>query len=170
VSEDTKDDPDRAALSARVQAFGDELRRGMKLRQRLVELVRLRIAFHNQCRPCMSMRYGTAVDDGVTEGVVCSLENPAEAPDLSAAERAALAFADRFATDHLSIDAGMLAELRRHFDPQELAELGALAAFFTGFGRMGAVFDGGQPLPVGFRKEDGSKLTPWRVPEPVIVR
>jgi len=170
VSEDITGGPDHDALGTRVVAFGEELRRGMKLRQRLVELVRLRIAFHNQCRPCMSMRYGTAVDDGVTEAVVCSLEKPTEAPDLSAAEKAALAFADRFATDHLSIDAGMLAELRRHFDPQELAELGALAAFFTGFGRMGAVFDSGQPLPVGFRKVDGSKLAPWRVQEPVIVR
>jgi AhpD family alkylhydroperoxidase len=170
VSENTTGGPDHDALGTRVQAFGEELRRGMKLRQRLVELVRLRIAFHNQCRPCMSMRYGTAVDDGVTEAVVCSLEKPMEAPDLSAAEKAALAFADRFATDHLSIDAGMLAELRRHFDPQELAELGALAAFFIGFGRMGAVFDSGQPLPVGFRKVDGSPLAPWQVQEPVIVR
>ncbi len=170
MSEDTTGGPDHDALGTRVQAFGEELRRGMKLRQRLVELVRLRIAFHNQCRPCMSMRYGTAVDDGVTEAVVCTLEKPSAAPDLSAAEKAALAFAERFATDHLSIDAGMLAELRRHFDAQELAELGALAAFFTGFGRMGAVFDSGQPLPVGFRKADGSKLTPWQVEEPVIVR
>ena len=157
-------------MSARVQAFGAELRRGMKLRERLVELVRLRIAFHNQCRPCMSMRYGTAVDDGVTEGLVCSLEKPAEAPDLTEAEKAALAFADRFATDHLSVDAAMLAVLRRHFDDQELAELGALAAFFTGFGRMGAVFDTGQPMPVGFRKEDGSRLAPWQVEQPVILR
>jgi AhpD family alkylhydroperoxidase len=158
------------AMSARVKAFGDELRRGMKLGQRLVELVRLRIAFHNQCRPCMSMRYGIAVDDGVTEGLVCALEAPAEAPDLTEAEKAALAFADRFATDHLAVNAAMLAMLRQHFDAQELAELGALAAFFTGFGRMGAVFDTGQPMPVGFRKDDGSRLAPWQVTQPVILR
>ena len=64
----------------------------------------------------------------------------------------------------------LLAVLHRHFDDQELAELGALAAFFTGFGRMGAVFDTGQPMPVGFRKEDGSRLAPWQVEQPVILR
>ena len=52
------------------------------LSPRLVELVRLRIAFHNQCRSCMSVRYQSAIDDGLTEDLVCSLEQPAEADDL----------------------------------------------------------------------------------------
>jgi hypothetical protein len=51
-----------------------------------------------------------------------------------------------------------------------LAERGALAAFFTGFGRMGAVFHAGQPLPVDLRREDGSKLAPDDVPARVIPR
>lgn len=71
---------------------------------RLLELVRLRIAFHNQCRSCMSVRYQSALDDGLTEDAVCALERPEEAIDLSAAERSALQFADLFATDHLAID------------------------------------------------------------------
>ncbi|MFY9918333.1 MAG: carboxymuconolactone decarboxylase family protein, partial [Mycobacterium sp.] len=74
------------------------------LSPRLMELVRLRIAFHNQCRSCMSIRYQSAIDDGLTEEAVCSLEKPAEAPDLTAAERDALRFADLFATNHLAID------------------------------------------------------------------
>lgn len=160
----------RDALSARIQAFSQELQAGATLRPRLIELVRLRIAFHNQCRYCMSMRNGRALDDGLTEALVCSLEKPAEDPHLSAAEKAALAFADRFATDHLSIDAALLARLREHFDEDELADLGALAACFTGFGRMGAVFDSGAVLPVGVRKADGSRLAPWGVPQPLVVR
>jgi AhpD family alkylhydroperoxidase len=59
------------------------------LSPRLLELVRLRIAFHNQCRSCMSVRYESAIDDGLTEDAVCSLERPADAPDLSDAERTA---------------------------------------------------------------------------------
>ncbi|HEY6647804.1 MAG TPA: carboxymuconolactone decarboxylase family protein [Mycobacterium sp.] len=59
------------------------------LAPRLVELVRLRIAFHNQCRSCMSVRYQSAIDDGLTEGLVCSLEQPADADDLSPTERSA---------------------------------------------------------------------------------
>lgn len=157
-------------LNARIQAFSAELRQGARLPPRLIELLRLRIAFHNQCRYCMSMRYGAALDDGLTENLVCSLEKPADDPDLTSAEKAALAFADRFATDHLAIDAAMLAGLRQHFDADALADLGALAACFTGFGRMGAVFDGGEDLPVGPRKADGAKLAPWEVGAPVVVR
>ena len=71
------------------------------LSPRLVELVRLRIAFHNQCRSCMSVRYQSAIDDGLTEDLVCSLERPGDAENLSPAERSALRYADLFATDHL---------------------------------------------------------------------
>jgi AhpD family alkylhydroperoxidase len=160
----------RDTINTLMQAFSEQLRSTARLRPRLIELVRLRIAFHNQCRYCMSMRYGEALDDGLTEAQVCSLERPAEDPDLTAAEKAALAFADRFATDHLAIDAKMLAGLREHFDADEIADLGALAACFTGFGRMGAVFDGGETLPVGARKTDGTRLAPWQVSEPLVVR
>ena len=48
-------------------AFSCTAQQGRKLPRRLVELVRLRIAFHNQCRSCMAMRYQSAVDDGLTE-------------------------------------------------------------------------------------------------------
>src|SRR5580700_12097777 len=74
------------------------------LSPRLIELIRLRIAFHNQCRSCMAIRYANAVENGVDEDLVCSLEKPQEAEDLSPAERAALDFADLFATNHLAID------------------------------------------------------------------
>ena len=56
--------------------FGAALKQFAVLPARLRELVRLRIAFHNQCRSCMAMRYADAVDDGVTEELVCSLERP----------------------------------------------------------------------------------------------
>jgi AhpD family alkylhydroperoxidase len=160
----------REELNLRIQAFSAELRQQTRLRPRLVELLRLRIAFHNQCRPCMSVRYGAALDDGLSGSAVCSLERPEEAPDLSATEKAVLAFADRFATDHLAIDAALLARLREHLDEAELAELGALAACFVGFGRMGAVFDGGEDWPVGPRRADGSRLAPWEVGEPLVLR
>src|ERR1700757_5490845 len=84
------------------------------LSPRLLELVRLRIAFHNQCRSCMSVRYQSAIDDGLTEDAVCSLERPADAPELSDAERAALKFADPFVTNHLALDDTAYDELRRH--------------------------------------------------------
>ena len=46
------------------------------LKKRLLELVRLVLAFHNQCRSCMSIRFSSAVDDGVDDELVCSLNDP----------------------------------------------------------------------------------------------
>lgn len=159
----------RPDLDAAMMAMEAAIRANRRLSQRLIELVRLRIAFHNQCRPCMSIRYSEAVDDGLDEGLVCSLERPHEPSDMTEAEQAAVRFADRFASNHLAIDPAMLENLARYFDPGEIQELAIHAAFFTGFGRMGAVFDKGDELPVGVRPADGRKLTPWGI-APAIIR
>jgi AhpD family alkylhydroperoxidase len=127
---------------------------------RLLELVRLRIAFHNQCRSCMSVRYQSAVDDGLTEDAVCSLERPAEAPDLSDAERAALKFADLFATNHLAIDESIYDELRRYLTEDELVELGMHCAVSLGVGRLTATWDVTDDVPEAFRSGD-DRVTPW---------
>ncbi|MDT5408037.1 MAG: hypothetical protein QOG14_257 [Mycobacterium sp.] len=127
---------------------------------RLLELVRLRIAFHNQCRSCMSVRYQSAVDDGLTEDAVCSLERPAEAADLSDAERAALKFADLFATNHLAIDETTYDELRRYLTEDELVELGMHCAVSLGVGRLTATWDVTDDVPEAFRSGD-DRVTPW---------
>ena len=87
-------------------AMGEET----SLPTRLQELVRLRIAFHNQCRSCMAIRYRP--EEEVPEDLVCSLEQPQEAEDLTDDERIAIEFADRMATDHLSVDEDFYERLR----------------------------------------------------------
>ncbi|WP_408899750.1 carboxymuconolactone decarboxylase family protein (plasmid) [Nocardioides sp. R1-1] len=126
------------------------------LSPRLVELVRLRIAFHNQCRTCMATR---RAPDVVSEDLVCSLERPYEAPDLSEEERAALRFADLFAADHLSIDDAEYDKLRAFFSEAELVELGMRCAFFVGFGRLTATWDVVEDLPSSFSQQDFT--APW---------
>jgi AhpD family alkylhydroperoxidase len=140
-------------------AFTAALKSGT-LPPRLLELVRLRIAFHNQCRSCMSVRYQSAVDDGLTEDAVCALERPAEAPDLSDAERAALKFADLFATNHLAIDESIYDELRRYLTEDELVELGMHCAVSLGVGRLTATWDVADDVPEAFRSGD-ARMTPW---------
>jgi len=159
----------RPELMAGMAAFSRVLKDNRQLPDRMVELLRLRIAFRNQCRPCMSMRYGSAVEDGLTEDLVCSLEQPEEADDLTPAERAAVAFGDRFASNHLTITADDRRALSAHFTPGQIAELAMLAAMFTGFGRMGAVFDTGDSYPVGERHADGTPLTPWGIDAPIMM-
>ena len=144
-----------------VTGFGGALMKARSLPRRLVELVRLRIAFHNQCRSCMAIRYKTAIDDGLTEGMVCSLERPQEASDLTPAEKAAIAYADLASVDHFSINDATFESLREHFTEAEIVELGVFIAFFIGFGRLGASWDMVEELPPVFQKRSASPIVPW---------
>ena len=129
------------------------------LPDRLLELVRLRIAFFNQCRSCMAIRYPGAIADGLTEDLVCSLEKPYTAIDLSDAERAAIHFGELLATDHLAIDDAVYDDLRRHFTEEQIVELGTYCAFCVGFGRLSATWNMLEELPERFH--DGDVATPW---------
>ncbi len=153
----------RPELAQQFVAFGQFMRDHHVLPARLIELVRIRVAFHNQCRSCMAVRYGYGIADGLTEELVCSLEKPEEAPDLTDAERAAIAYADLLATDHLAISDATFEELRRHFSEPEIMELCFHVAFYVGFGRMAMSLDMTDDLPEGYR-EDGT-ITPWRQDE-----
>lgn len=160
---------DVSAIMARrpeiAKAFGalqKSLRKHGILTPRLVELLRLRIAFHNQCRSCMSIRYQSGIDAGVTEDTVCSLERPAEAPDLSDAERSALKYADLVATNHLAIDDAVYAEVRQHYTEDELVELGLQCAMMVGFGRVVASWDVSDDLPDGLAVRTDEPFAPWK--------
>lgn len=151
----------RPGLARAYATYMGELRRPGLLSRRLVELVRLRVAFHNQCRSCMAVRYADGAAEGVDEGLVCQLADPDEAPDLTEAERAALRFADRMATDHLSIDDATIADLGGHFSEAEIVELGMNIAAFVGYGRLSMAFDMVDELPDRFRSGSGALVTPW---------
>ncbi|MFO6431566.1 carboxymuconolactone decarboxylase family protein [Erythrobacter sp. W302b] len=142
-----------------LMGFGGALKRNRTLPERLVELVRLRVAFFNQCRSCMAIRYSDAVADGVTEGLVCSLERPQEAENLTAAEKAAIRYGELMATDHLAIDDAIHADLRAHFSEAQIVELGMTVAFFVGFGRLAATYHMVEELPEAFQTAD--KIAPW---------
>jgi AhpD family alkylhydroperoxidase len=147
------------AVAGALGSLNAALRDSGTLPPRLLELVRLRIAFFNQCRSCIAVRYQSAIDDGLDEAAVCSLERPADAENLSAAERSALRFAELFATDHLSIDDAVYDALRQHFSEDELVELGLHCAIALGVGRLSATWDVSDDLPeVGQSPE---RLAPW---------
>lgn len=131
------------------------------LPRRLIELLRLRIAFHNQCRSCMAIRYSPAVEDGITEDVVCQLQNPEEGEDLSDKERAALHYADLLATNHMAINDNTFDFLREHFTEAEIIEIGMHCAFFVGFGRLAMSWDMVDDLPERFKQRGEENITPW---------
>lgn len=126
---------------------------------RLLELVRLRIAFHNQCRSCMARRDQDAAAEGVDEELVCELRHPEESQILSAAERAALKYADVVATAPVEADDALLVLLHEHFTPGEVVELGMHVAICIGFGRVAASWDLVDELPPGLTRE--GVVAPW---------
>lgn len=150
-------------------AFGGSLKMHRTLPDRLVELVRLRVAFHNQCRSCMAIRYTDAVSDGVTEDLVCELADPPRAENLTDAEQSALRFADLFANNHLAIDDATFDDLGRNFSEPEIMELAMTVAFFVGFGRLAATLHMTEELPVAFQAPEGETLTPWNE-DSIVVR
>lgn len=143
-----------------LMGFGGALKMNRSLPDRLVELVRLRIAFFNQCRSCMAIRYKDALADGLDEQLVCSLEKPAEADNLSDAEKSAIHYGELFATDHLAIDEAVHDDLRRHFSEAQIVELGMTVAFFVGFGRLAATWKMVEELPAAFQDMEKT-LSPW---------
>lgn len=147
-------------LMGALHHFADVLREKGTIAARLVEMIRLRIAFHNQCRSCMAMRYQSGLDDGMSEGDVCSLEQPEEAENLTDAEKAALAYADVSATNHFAINDETFARLRQYYSEAEIVELGLHIAYFVGFGRLVAAWDMVEELPEGY-DDKTSLATPW---------
>jgi AhpD family alkylhydroperoxidase len=92
---------------------------------RVTELVRLAVAGTTQCQVCMAGRHPSAVAEGLTEELVCEI-GQAEQPNMTDAEQAAVAFAVKFATDHLSITDDDKQRLCAYFDPEQIVELGLL--------------------------------------------
>ena len=155
------------AMAKGLGAFSAALKGNRTLPERLIELVRLRVAFHNQCRSCMAIRYPDPIADGLTEELVCSLERPMEADDLDARERLAIRYGELFATNHLAIDDAFYDRLRELFTEAEIVELGLNVALFVGVGRLSATWDMVDELPDRFRA--AGEVTPWG-PDAVTVR
>ncbi|RAV03869.1 carboxymuconolactone decarboxylase family protein [Mycolicibacter senuensis] len=97
---------------------------------RLLELVRLRIAAINQCEVCQTSRKSADVSE---EDIACLAGDD---PRFSPAERAALAFAEAFATDHLSLGPADFDRLGDHFNTDEIVEIAMFAAQMVGSGRL----------------------------------
>lgn len=155
-------------MAAGLGAFGAALKVNRTLPERMIELVRLRVAFHNQCRSCMAIRYPDPIADGLTEELVCSLERPMAAEDLTPAERIAIRYGELMATNHLAIDDEFYDRLRDHFTEPEIVELGLNVAMFVGVGRLSATYDMVDELPE--RYQEPGEVAPWGAADAVVVR
>jgi AhpD family alkylhydroperoxidase len=108
------------------------------LGNKLTELVRITVANTTKCPVCMGGRLPAAVEEGMTEELVCQLGVPDDG-DFTDAERAAIRFAHKFGTDHLAVDDADKAALRTHFTDEQIVELAMVCALCLGYGRFSAI-------------------------------
>lgn len=129
-----------AAFSEAVYARADKL----SLRER--ELARMVIAHVNQCGVCINTRRAAGPQQGVDETLYLAALDWRQAADLSARERLAAEFAERYARDHLSLqtDTAFWQRLRGAYADDEIVELGVCCALWLGAGRLPRVLDVGQ--------------------------
>jgi alkylhydroperoxidase family enzyme len=123
------------------------------LPRRLHELVRMRIAEINGCVLCMTWR-----NDWADEASLAAVSDHATSDRFSPAERVALEYAERFATDSRAIDDDLIARLGAHLTPAEIADLTLVAGKYMALGRFMQVLDLDQSCTLAF-DADGRLVT-----------
>lgn len=119
--------PDTAShwLAALDSFYKDSL-----LDERLRELVRLKIASVTQCDTCQLARKSDTVSD---DDIACmSIEHSAFAEDV----KAALHFAELFASDHAAIGDAEFSALRAHFSEAAVIELNLFCGLMLAGGKV----------------------------------
>jgi alkylhydroperoxidase family enzyme len=86
------------------------------------ELVRIVSGRLSHCSICRNLRLQAAIDRGFDETMVAQLDKP-EHGELTEKHKAAVRFARAFLTDPASFGQADQAELLRHFDVEQVAEL-----------------------------------------------
>jgi alkylhydroperoxidase family enzyme len=101
---------------------------------RVREAARMRIAQLNDCTVCLAFRADKVRAQGLGEDFYCAVGSPEE-DGLSEQERLAVEYAERFATDHTSIDDAFVGRLRAAFTDAEVLDLTICLSAFLGLGR-----------------------------------
>lgn len=157
-------------VGAAVVGVYGALARTRALPKQLLELVRLRIAYRNQCRTCMAVRYGSDIGMDASEEAICALEKPLDSGVLSPAEKVAIEYADKMCVDHLSVDEAFFDKMREHFTEAEMVELAVNVAVLLGFGRFAATMHLVDHLPEDYRDETGEPFAPWQNSPMAVIR
>jgi alkylhydroperoxidase family enzyme len=118
------------------------------LPRRTHELVRMRVAEINGCVLCMTWR-----NDWADEASLAAVSQHATSDLFSDAERVALEYTERFATDSQGIDDDLLARLRTHFSPAEIVDLTLVVGKYLAMGRFMQVLDLDQACNIAFDAE-----------------
>ena len=99
------------------------------------ELARMRIAQINDCTACSDFRAPSVLEAGIEPELYENVTAYATYPDYTPRQRLAIEYAERFATEHASIDDAFFGRLRAVFSDEEILDLTLCVAVFLGLGR-----------------------------------
>jgi len=99
------------------------------------EVARMRIAQLNACNACSTFLAPSVLEAGVTEDLYEHVAEAASYPGYTERQRLAVEYAERFATDHRSLDDEFFARLRSVFSDPEVLDLTMCVAVYVGLGR-----------------------------------
>jgi alkylhydroperoxidase family enzyme len=102
---------------------------------RVREAARMRIAQLNDCTVCLAFRADKVKAQGVSEDFYCHVGIHDDGAHFNPQERMAMEYAERFATDHLSIDGAFFNCMRELFTDPEILDLTICLSAFLGLGR-----------------------------------
>jgi len=125
----------RADMAVGMGAFSEAVYSNSKLPVREREAARWTIALINDCKVCQDTR----AKEPVEEGFYAEASDWRASTELTAREKLAAEFAERFALDHLAMDDGFWARMHAAFADDELADLTICCGMFLGLGRTLAV-------------------------------
>ncbi|MFC5476923.1 carboxymuconolactone decarboxylase family protein [Massilia suwonensis] len=125
----------RASRQAMIALSGSA--RESSLGARLVELVNLRVSQINGCGLCIDMHWRDLIKQEMDPRHVNAVAGWREAPFFSAREKAALRWAEAVnAIPHSSPSDADFAELREHFNEEEIVQLGYAIAAIRGWNML----------------------------------
>jgi AhpD family alkylhydroperoxidase len=99
------------------------------------EVARMRIAQLNACNACSTFRAPSVLEAGVTEDLYEHVAEAASYAGYTERQRLAVEYAERFATDHQSLDDEFFVRLRSVFSDPEVLDLTMCVAVYVGLGR-----------------------------------
>ena len=119
-----------------VECWNKVLYQGV-LPHKLKEMCRIKISVAHQCGYCSTVRSNVAKAEGLTEQMINDLFDYENSKHFTPREKAALRYADLFKQGEHAIDKdGVYQDLGKHFNDEEIIELGLLCAQTDGVGKF----------------------------------
>lgn len=111
----------------------------LNLPVRTREIIRMRVAYMNQCQLCLRTRFPDAED--LDTSFFAELEDWKNSDRFTPKERLVAKYTDMLVRDHLTIDDAFIDSLKKHFSDVEIFEITSAAMFFMANGRIMRVLD-----------------------------